>query len=160
LITLDRTPFERQYEIFCGLLSHPRVRRACLDQTGIGMALVERLQEKFGTQVEGVTFTADTKEKMSLLVRRRFEERLDRIPEDSPAIERDLAAVKRQATSSGNLRFDADRTEAGHADIYWAKALADLAADSSVAAVSLGADPEWRQSSGLSRLEPPQAGNA
>jgi hypothetical protein len=38
--------------------------------------------------------------------------------------------VKRFVTPSGNLRFDAQRTEAGHADEFWAKALADLAADS------------------------------
>ena len=152
LITLDRTPFEQQFQVLCEVIAHPRVRRASIDQTGIGMALVERLQEKFGMKVEGVTFTADAKERMSLLVRRRFEERLDKIPENSPAVERDLAAVKRQATSSGNLRFDADRTEAGHADIYWAKALADLAADSSAAAVCLGSDPERSQASGLARL--------
>jgi len=147
LTLLDRMPFERQYEVFCNLLSlvtrHsslPLIRRACIDQTGIGMGLVERLQDKFGSRVEGVTFTADSKERMSLLVRRRFEERLDKIPENSPDIERDLAAVKRQTTSSGNLRFDADRTDAGHADIYWAKALADLAADSPATAVCMGND--------------------
>ncbi len=157
VITLDRTSFERQYEVFCSLLSLvvgpsslPLIRRACIDQTGIGMALVERLQEKFPTQVEGITFTQPLKEELSLRVRRRLEERLDKIPDNAPAIERDFAAVKREITSSGNLRFDADRTEAGHADIYWAKALADHAADPSASfssrfkAASRGADPDPR----------------
>ncbi len=141
VITLDRATFEQQFQVLTEIIAHPRVRRACGDQTGIGMALVERLRERHGYKVEGVTFTAETKEQMSLLVRRRFEERLDKIPEDAPPIERAIAAVKRQATASGNLRFDAARTDAGHADEYWAKALADFAAESGIAAVSLGADP-------------------
>jgi hypothetical protein len=56
-----------------------------------------------------------------------------------------MAAVKREVTSSGNLRFDAKRTEASHADIYWAKALADTAANTTVRAVSLGSDPIGNQ---------------
>jgi phage FluMu gp28-like protein len=155
VIILDRTPFERQYEVLSELLAHPLVRRACIDQTGIGMALVERLQEKFGSKVEGITFTAPIKEEMSLRVRRRMEERLDKIPDNAPAIERDFAAVKREVTSSGSLRFDAERTDRGHADVYWAKALADHAAGAGVAAVSLGSDSQWERSSILSRIERP-----
>jgi len=147
LITLDRAPFERQFEVLASLVAHPRVRRASIDQTGIGMALVERLQEKFGPKVEGVTFTAERKESMAILVRRRMEQRLDKIPENAPNIERDLAAIKRESTASGNLRFDAARTDAGHADIFWAKALADLAADSNVEAACYGNDDVAEQNS-------------
>src|SRR5207244_922514 len=95
--------------------------------------LVERLQLKFGGKVEGVTFTNTNKETMSVLVRRRFEQRLDLIPANEPAIERDLAAIKRMVTPFGNLRFDAERVENSHADIYWAKALADSAAEQATA---------------------------
>ena len=60
-----------------------------------------------------------------------FEKRLDLIPKHHDEIQRDLTAIKRIVTTSSNhLRFDADRTENSHADIYWATALADLAADS------------------------------
>jgi phage FluMu gp28-like protein len=147
IITLDRTPFEQQYKVFCDLLSAKSassadflIRRACIDQTGIGMALVERLQDTFGSRVEGVTFTNSLKEDLSLRVRRRMEERLDKIPQNASAIERDFAAVKREITASGNLRFDAERTDAGHADVYWAKALADYAADSGFPAACFGSE--------------------
>ena len=100
------------------------------------MALVERLQLKSGGKVEGITFTTATKETMSVAVRHRFEQRLDRIPENAPVIERDLAAIKRIATPFGNLRFDAERNDTSHADIYWARALADLAADQPVTHLS------------------------
>jgi phage FluMu gp28-like protein len=136
VILLDKTSFERQFEIFSELLRHPKVKRACIDETGIGMALVERLHSKFGGKVEGITFTNAVKESLSVNVRRRFEQRLDWIPENAPWIERDLSAIKRIATLAGNLRFDADRVENSHADIYWAKALADLAADKPVIRLS------------------------
>jgi phage FluMu gp28-like protein len=132
VVLLDQTPFERQFEVFCDLLKHPQVRRASIDQTGIGLSLVERLQSKFGGRVEGITFTSANKEQMSVLVRQRFEQHLDYIPQNHPEIERDLAAIKRMATSFGTLRFDAERVENSHADIYWAKALADAAAEQPV----------------------------
>ncbi len=131
VITLERTPFEEQYRVLREVLSHSKLRRAAIDETGIGMALAERAQTEFGHKVEPVTFNLGTKQDMSVRVRRRFEEKLDKIPLDAPAVERALAAVKREATVSGALRFDAPRTEAGHADEYWAKALADMAQDQS-----------------------------
>src|SRR5579885_3493216 len=146
VITLDRTPFEQQFNVLGELISHPKIRRACIDQTGIGLGLVERLQEKFGSKVEGVTFTSEAKEQMAILLRRRMEEKLDKIPANAPRVEADFAMVKRQVTASGNLRFDAVRTENSHADIFWAKALADFAADSGVAAACAGVDePEYQR---------------
>ncbi len=138
IILLDRMPFEQQYEVFSNLLRHPRIRRGCMDQSGIGLALVERLQHNFGGKVEGVTFTQEIKENMSVRLRRRMEERLDKIPENAPEAERDFAAIKREATASGALRFDAARNETGHADIYWAKALSDLAFDAPAQHLSEG----------------------
>lgn len=130
VITMDKTPFDQQEQILWAALAHPKLRRCSMDETGIGMQMAERAKQKFGYKVEPVTFNMATKEDMAVRTRRRFEERLDKIPENAPAVERALAAIKRQATASGALRFDAERTDAGHADEFWAKALADLAADS------------------------------
>jgi phage FluMu gp28-like protein len=130
VITMDKTPFDQQEQQLYGVLAHPKLRRCSMDQTGLGMQMAERAQQKFGYKVEPVTFNLATKEDMAVRTRRRFEEKLDKIPENAPAVERAIAAIKRQATASGTLRFDAERSEAGHADEFWAKALADLAADS------------------------------
>ena len=54
-------------------------------------------------------------------------DRID-IPEDR-ALRSALHAVRRIPTAGGHFRFDADRTEAGHADEFWALALGLLAAD-------------------------------
>ncbi len=104
------------------------IRRACIDATGIGAHMAESLEREFGPRVEPVVFTAAVKEDLAFRTKRRMEARLTLLP-DTREIRRAFSAVKKFITPSGNLRFDAVRTEAGHADEFWAKALADLAAD-------------------------------
>ena len=104
------------------------IRRCCIDSTGIGAHMAETLAREFGPRVEPVVFTAAVKEDLAFRTRRRMESRQTLLP-DTREIRRAFSAVKKYVTPSGNLRFDAARTEAGHADEFWAKALADLAAD-------------------------------
>jgi len=106
----------------------PLIRRACIDATGMGAPLAESLAREFAPRVEPVVFTAALKEDLAFRTKRRMETRLSLLP-DTREIRRAFSAVKKFVTPSGNLRFDAVRTEAGHADEFWAKALADLAAD-------------------------------
>ena len=137
--TFSNTPFAQQLAYARELLSlqgpdgRPLIRRACIDATGMGAPLAESLQQEFGPRVEPVTFTAAVKEDMAYRVRRRMEQRLDLLPE-APQIARAFGAVKKLVTLAGNTRFDAERTDLGHADEFWAKALADLAAEQPVAA--------------------------
>ena len=142
--TLDRAPFAGQLECARELLrmeradGQPLVRRAAIDATGIGAMLAETLAEEFGPRVEPVTFTAAIKENLAYRTRRRMEKQLSLLP-DTRDVRRAFSAVKRVVTASGNLRFDAARTAAGHADEFWAKALADLAAESEPAPVAADA---------------------
>jgi phage FluMu gp28-like protein len=128
------TPFEEQLSFARELLSllredgRPLVRRACIDATGMGAPLAEALAREFGHRVEPVVFTPAVKEDLAFRTKRRMEARLTLLP-DTREIRRAFSAVKKIVTPSGNLRFDAERTEAGHADEFWAKTLADLAAD-------------------------------
>jgi phage FluMu gp28-like protein len=59
---------------------------------------------------------------------RLFQERLVRVPADAE-IREDLHKVRRTVTTSGNVRLDAARDDAGHADRFWALALAHHAAE-------------------------------
>jgi hypothetical protein len=137
--TFTNTPFAEQLSFARELLSllredgRPLVRRACLDATGMGAPLAEALAREFGPRVEPVVFTSAVKEDLAFRTKRRMEARLTLLP-DTREIRRAFSAVKKIVTPSGNLRFDAERTDAGHADEFWAKALADLAADSHPAA--------------------------
>ena len=98
------------------------VRRCCIDQSGLGMMLAERLVQKYGAVVEPTTFTAALKERLAPMVKQAFEERTVRIP-DNREVRADINSVKRFVTPAGNVRFDAEHTDRGHADRFWALAL-------------------------------------
>jgi phage FluMu gp28-like protein len=124
VLTLENQPFARQEELLWQRLALPGLRRACLDATGLGRQLAERAQERFGARrVEAVTFTAPVKEDLAYGLREVFERRALRIPSEKN-IRADLRAIKKTATSAGNIRFAADRGPGGHADRFWALALA------------------------------------
>lgn len=107
-----------------------RGRRTCIDGTGLGIGWVDDATHRFGeTRVEGVTFTAKVKEALAYPVRGRMQDRTLRIPYD-PKIRADLRSVTKQTTVAGNIRFTAERTPDGHADHFWALALAVHAASS------------------------------
>jgi phage FluMu gp28-like protein len=98
--------------------------RICIDATGLGIGWTDDAQDKFGEdRVEGVTFTAQVKEKLAYPLRGAMEDRKVRIPED-PKIRADLRKVQKVTTTAGNIRFVAESTPDGHADRFWALALA------------------------------------
>lgn len=123
-VALKNTPFEEQERILYSLLELPSLRRACLDNSGLGRQLVERAQKRFGTyKVEPVNFTASVKEELAYPLRAGFEDRTVRIPDDQTIIA-SHRAIRKETTAAGNVRFVAEHTEAGHADDFWAHALA------------------------------------
>ena len=121
-----RRIFDPAGEGNCQIPQHDRhgvaVRRVCVDQSGVGMMLAEHLVQKYGAVVEPVTFTAALKERIAPLVKRAFEDRTVRIP-DHRDVRADINSVKRFVTPAGNIRFDAEHTDRGHADRFWALAM-------------------------------------
>jgi phage FluMu gp28-like protein len=93
----------------------------------MGMHLSENLHKKYPSRVEGVEFTNENKESMALDVRYCMERGNYALPRDRK-LQKNLQAIQKTITASGNVRFDADRTDAiGHADLFWALALAEYA---------------------------------
>ncbi len=133
VVTLVRTPFRAQQEMIASMMSG--VARACIDATGIGAQIGEDLQAKFGSKVEAVEFNLQNKESMATNMKDVFEQRRLRIP-SAPPIRRALNALKRFSSPTGRFRFDAERTEQGHADEAWACAL--MLAAGTGPAVTLG----------------------
>jgi phage FluMu gp28-like protein len=144
LIEMRNMKFSDQEKILGDII--PRCLRGMVDATGLGSEMAERLAERFPGKVEAVSFTAPRKQEMAVRMKRHFEERTLRIPEYA-ALRRDLNAVKRVVTSAGNIRFDAERTEEGHADRFWALALALQASGRTPRAVAAGAldESDWRE---------------
>ncbi|MDR2667826.1 MAG: terminase family protein [Puniceicoccales bacterium] len=116
--------FGEQEQILDVFLRSKNLSRACIDSSGIGRQFVERAVERFGKyRVEGVHFTAQTKECLAYGLRAAMETRGLRIP-SSDAIRADLHSIRRENTCFGNVRLDAARTANGHGDRFWALALA------------------------------------
>lgn len=124
VIELKRKPFFVQEQVLHTLLSLKAMRRACIDETGIGMQLAEGAQDMYGShKVEAVTFTVGNKESLATGLKQNLEDRASLIPTRN-TIRDSLHSVKRYASTTGHFRFDAERTDAtGHADHFWAKAL-------------------------------------
>jgi phage FluMu gp28-like protein len=120
---LEAMPFSDQETLLHGVLVNRQVKRLCIDSTGIGAMLAERLKQRWGHRVEAVTFTSAVKSDLAMPLVRLFQDRLIRIPGDAETRE-DLHKVRRTVTSAGNVRLDASRDGAGHADRFWALALA------------------------------------
>lgn len=105
------------------------VRRLCIDQTGMGEKVVEDAKRRYGdSRVEGLLFTGPVKQDLAVGGKKQFEDRRVRIPA-SRTIRESHHSVRKMTTVAGNPRFDAERSEAGHADEFWAHMLAIHAAD-------------------------------
>lgn len=134
--------------------------RVAMDATGMGLPLYEYFNTKHPGKVMGVNFGGSVKRMhqgdsetrarsglaesvkiktdMALRMKRRMEQRLNRIPRNMD-IRNELLAIKREQTSNA-VTFDAPRIEVdtaagqkkkvfSHAEAFWAKAMADLAAE-------------------------------
>ncbi len=124
VVCLEKATFAQQEETLYGMAALPNLKRCCVDQTGIGRQFAERAAERFGRyKVEGITFTSGVKEDLAYSTRAAFEKKSVRIPGDN-FIRADLRSLRKEATASGNIRFSGERTKNGHADRFWALALA------------------------------------
>ena len=95
---------------------------------------VEDAQRKYGTsRVEGVLFSAANKLGMATVLKERFQDRRMRIPAGDVVLRADLHAIKSQVGVTGQRRLIADGETDGHADRFWAGALAATAAELGVA---------------------------
>lgn len=133
ILTWKGRPFAQMEQAIAALMglstaSGGRLRRLCIDATGLGMQLAERAAIKYPSRAEGVTFTAPLKEHMATSIKVRFDEGTISIPDDLPTKE-DLHSIRKQVTAAGNIRYAGERTKDGHADRFWSLALADHAFD-------------------------------
>ncbi|MFQ5776310.1 MAG: terminase large subunit domain-containing protein, partial [Kiloniellaceae bacterium] len=130
IVRLKNASFATQDAALARVFAGYDVMRCCMDQTGIGEKPVEDAKRNHGAyRVEGVLFTGPAKQHLATIIRQSYEDRKVRTPEDR-AVREAHHAVRKVTTAAGNPRFDAERTEAGHADEFWAHALALHAAES------------------------------
>lgn len=100
------------------------IKKLCVDHTGIGHGMCEYLEKKLGKhRVTSVDFSLQKKEILATDLYQGFADKMIKIPCDRPLIQ-ELCSLRRIITAAGNVRYDAARTDEGHADRAWALALA------------------------------------
>jgi phage FluMu gp28-like protein len=121
-------PFDEQEHRLDHLLSNTNFRHFHIDETGLGMHLAENLKHKHGP-VRPVSFTHQNKEAMVTTVKRLMTGGRLRLPDDELLLN-SIRAIRRKYTEGNVLRFESDRrADIGHADLFWALALAVYGAD-------------------------------
>ncbi|MEM1344962.1 MAG: terminase family protein [Pseudomonadota bacterium] len=126
-----RLSFAEQDAELARVFDRYRVVRCAMDQTGMGEKPVEDAQRRHGaSRVEGVLFTGPRKLDLATVLKQRFESRRLRITAGDQALRADLHAVKAVPGATGAPRLVADSDANGHADRFWAMALATGAAES------------------------------
>jgi phage FluMu gp28-like protein len=121
---LEKMPFKGQCDILYGIIELLKPRRVCIDSTGLGMQLAEETKTKYGHIIEPVSFTNKVKEELAFTLLSNFQDKRVVIPSDH-AIREDLHSVRKITTAANNIRFDVNQSEtSGHADRFWALALA------------------------------------
>jgi len=122
LRSYDQVPFSVQEGDLRRLLETLPVVRLSIDNSGIGMHLAENLAGDF-PQVVPEAFTNESKERWSIHLKILFQRRDIVLPRDRGLVSQ-IHSIKRRVLPSGKVSFDAERTSRGHADRFWALALA------------------------------------
>lgn len=118
----NKASFKEQEDVLTAHLRTYPLAVLEMDKTGIGLNLTETMYAKFKSRVKGVYFTAPIKEEMALNLKKLFEDKKIKIPND-PLLIADIHAIKRTAGAK-SFKYNAKRNEYGHADRFWALALA------------------------------------
>ncbi|MBN2188380.1 MAG: terminase family protein [Chitinispirillaceae bacterium] len=142
VIPMLRMPFADQMTTLDTIMALRRMRRVCIDETGMGMPLAEAAIKKYGRfRAEGISMTGAIKEELAWGVHNALEDkRLLLEPDD--VVRASFHAIKKIVTGGKNDRFDADATEeAGHGDHFWACGLALHAAKTNAGPVTVASKP-------------------
>lgn len=126
---LHNLDFAAQEQFFIERVGRRNVRRAAIDATGLGMQMAENAVKALPGKVIPVTFNQGIKLEMAVKAKRKFQDRLARIP-DKPKIHYELYSIKQQAGRNESIVItsEAGLTD-GHADYAWAGFLGFHAAD-------------------------------
>lgn len=129
IVARRRVSFAEQDQLLDEVMRRYRVVRVGMDQTGMGEKPVEDAKRRHGeARVEGVLFTPANRLDLASALKEALQDRRARIPAGDPVLRADLHAIKSQVGVTGQRRLVADSETDGHADRFWAAALAVAAA--------------------------------
>lgn len=120
--------FDTQTDVLNRLMESLPIYRCCIDDGGIGRNLAENAHKRYGERAELYHFDLRSKEVLAMGVRTGLERREYELDNDRE-FHAQIHSIKRTPSSGGSFRYDAERNEKGHADSFWAWALASYATD-------------------------------
>lgn len=125
VIAEKRIAFAEQDRLLDEVFDRYNVIRVAIDQTGMGEKPVEDAIRRYGSsRVDGVLFTGPRKLELATVLKETMQDRGVLIPAGDPLLRSDLHAIKSRVGPTGIRRLVADGDTDGHADRFWALALA------------------------------------
>ena len=126
-IELKEATYEQQRDAILKIYKNLPIFRGCFDMTGLGGKFMQDgLLSKLGERIIGVDFTPQNKEVMAIDVKRGLEQR-EFLLENNKSFHQQIHSIKRTSNGGKFFKYDANRNETGHADSFWAWALANYA---------------------------------
>ena len=125
-IEMRNMPYDNQYDLVLKAYRELPIFRGRMDSGGIGNQLGENLHKVLGDRLECVQFSPEEKELMAIDVKRGLEQREFLLSNDKE-FHRQIHSIKRTYNGGKYFKYDAERNEKGHADSFWAWALANSA---------------------------------
>jgi len=121
--SLKRTSFDDQKAFLRSCFGSYRITKQRIDCTGMGINLAEDMAREYPAKVESLWFTQQLKEELALNVKKLAEDKRAVIPIDQ-TFAAQILSIKRQAGQTGFKYDSARNAEVGHADKFWAWAMA------------------------------------
>lgn len=119
----SRKSYDQQISWITELVRHFNPLKVLIDETALGIPLLDMLKAKFGDKIEGVHFSSATKEKLLMTMKNLFEEGRLIIPDD-PVIIDQLHGMEKEVSEKGTIRYTGKRVETDWLDDrVWSLAL-------------------------------------
>jgi len=122
LRTYKAVTFDDQEGELRRLLDRLPIARLSIDNTGVGMHLAENLARDY-PQVSPEAFSNEHKERLATNMKLLLQRGDIALPKDRRLVA-EIHSIKRRVLPSGKIGFDAEHQDGGHADLFWAVALA------------------------------------
>lgn len=126
---LKNYTFDAQIESIARIFKEHNVSDCLIDSTGVGLPLAESLRKRFPF-VQMYNFSIPSKEQLVLQMKRKFENKEIRLPDDENLIY-DIHSIYRKITATNQVSYTSKRNSQGHGDRFWSLALAVKSADGS-----------------------------
>lgn len=129
IVEMQKGSLTQKHKKLAEIMSKYRVARLAMDQTGMGEKPVEDAKNDFGeSRVDGVIFSSPRRYNLALGFKEAFEDGKILIPANNSPLRADLHSIKSQIGPTGARRLVAAEADTdGHADRFWAGALATAA---------------------------------